>query len=74
MVNKQNPHIPSWKVWILIITTMQAISTVQNYKIHQQMWERINQTQNLLNQELQNDVEYRQNLNRSLELILQRLQ
>lgn len=43
MDEKKNPHIPAWKVWILIITTIQAVSAVQNYMIHQQLWDKMSE-------------------------------
>lgn len=71
---KKNLRIPAWKVWILIIAAVQAISAVQNYRVHQQMRDRILRTQSSLNRVLQNDVEYHQDLNHTLELILKNLQ
>lgn len=74
MKEKKKPHIPAWKVWLLAITTIQLIATIQNCRAHQQMWETIHHLRATQNQVLQNEVEYHKNMNRSLELILQKLQ
>lgn len=62
MEEKKTPRIPAWKVWILIITTMQVISAVQNYCVHQEMWDGIHKTDYLLTQKIQLDIVYFQNM------------
>lgn len=74
MEKDKNPHIPAWKAWVLLITTVLAINTVQNYWVHSRMWEEIHRSQSTVNQVLQADVEYHQNMNFALELILRKLQ
>lgn len=74
MEEQKRPHIPAWKVWLLVITTAMAISAVQDYRTHQQMRKEIYNTQYLLNQAVKDDIEYYQNLNHALDLISQELQ
>lgn len=74
MQEKKNLHIPPWKVWVLVITTAQAINAIQSFRIHQQMWEKIYHVQSLMNQVLQNDAEYHQDSNYILDLLIQKLQ
>ena len=73
MENKKNPRIPTWKVWILVITAVQALSSIQDYRIHSQMWNSIQKLNSALNQSIQLTAEYQQNLKNVLDYVLQNL-
>lgn len=72
MEEKNNPHPPAWKMWILAIIMFQLFAAIQSYRVYQQMWEEIYRSQSVLNQVLQNEVEYRQNVNQAFELIIKK--
>lgn len=63
-----------WKVWILIIITIQLFAVNQSVWAHQQMDDRLDYMQSLLNQHLQNEAGYHQNLEHSIELLVQNIQ
>lgn len=71
---KKNPRLPAWKVWILIIVTVQLISAIQNHRIHQQMWEVLNQQGYYLIQSLELQSENNQVSRRLFDQILEYLQ
>ncbi len=74
MEENKKPHIPEWKVWLLAIAIVQLITTIQNCRAHHQMCGTIYHIQATQNQALQDEVEYRQSMNRSFEMILRKLQ
>lgn len=71
---KKNPRLPVWKVWILIIVTVQLIGAIQNHRIHQQMWEALNQQGYYLIQSLELQSENNQVSRRLFDQILEYLQ
>lgn len=60
---KKKPHLHYWKAWLLVITAIQVLTAIQNCQIHNQMWGVIYETDSLLMQNIQSDIEYYQNLN-----------
>lgn len=67
---KKNPRIPPWKVWILIIVTIQLIAAFQSHRVHQQMWETIFESNEYLIQSLENQNQYNSAANTLFEWIL----
>ena len=43
MDEKKNPHIPPWRVWIIVLLVIQIISTARNNQVHQQLWNSLNE-------------------------------
>lgn len=67
MEDKKNSRIPPWKVWILVLSVMQAVSAVRNFRSHQLLWDAILRMRQSLNQVLQENTEYYQVQNQYLE-------
>ena len=63
---EKKPQIPEWKRWLLILTVMMALTAIQNYQIHNQMWEAIQDASSVMEQKIQSDIEYHQMTNQIL--------
>ena len=71
---KKNPRLPAWKVWILIIAMVQALTAIQNCWFHHQciqnrqlLWDSINQQAQIVNEHIENTNQYLTDLNKILE-------
>ena len=53
MKNKNNPQTPKWKLWIVIITMVQALTAIQSYRIGQEQWQVLEQQARCINQHLE---------------------
>lgn len=71
---KKNPRIPAWKVWILVITTMQAISVVQNFHSHRLLWDAILQQDQVVTEHIEDQNRHSTELNQYLMELKQTLE
>lgn len=65
-MEKKNPRIPPWKVWILIIITIQAISAIQNFWSHRLLWDGLFHQSEIVKSHIEDTNQYQVELNQIL--------
>lgn len=58
MEEKKNPRIPPWKVWILVLSIIQAVGAVQNFRSHQLLWDAILQQNQVVVEHIENQNQH----------------
>ena len=65
-MRKHSP-VPAWKVWILIVASIQLVTTALDVLDHQQMREVIHDNRAMLEQEIQTNREHYEEFSQFLE-------
>ncbi len=72
-MDKKKPHIPEWKMWLLIIMVTQALTAAQCcwmqqrcFQNHQLLWDSVERQTQIVREHIENTTQYLEKLNQLL--------